>query len=197
MKKRRFVSMLTAAVLTVTGYWPSSVLTASAEPYSGAAQLGRADIAYSDKNSDGIVDDSDKTSIGQTFPVTQLGLNLQLNYKGFGFYALATSSLGQTVMCTNAYFTNNGDNAYSVLALDRYHPVNNPGGSQPLRLKNVELSYTFGLGKKKPVNYKLFVRGANLLVISSVKDLDPECLNAGVSTYPFFRTVTGGLSLTF
>ncbi len=178
------------------------------------------DIAYSDKNSDGIVDDSDKTSIGQTFPVTQLGLNLQLNYKGFGFYALATSSLGQTVMCTNAYFTNNGDNAYSVLALDRYHPVNNPGGSQPrlttltggnnevtssfwakdgsfLRLKNVELSYTFGLGKKKPVNYKLFVRGANLLVMSSVKDLDPECLNAGVSTYPFFRTVTGGLSLTF
>jgi hypothetical protein len=61
----------------------------------------------------------------------------------------------------------------------------------------VELSYTFGLGKKKPVNYKLFVRGANLLVMSSVKDLDPECLNAGVSTYPFFRTVTGGLSLTF
>lgn len=40
--------MLTAAVLTVTGYWPGSVLTASAEPYSGAAQLGRADIAYSD-----------------------------------------------------------------------------------------------------------------------------------------------------
>jgi len=48
MKKRRFVSMLTAAVLTVTGYWPGSVLTASAEPYSGAAQMGRADIAYSD-----------------------------------------------------------------------------------------------------------------------------------------------------
>lgn len=49
MKKRRFVSMLTAAALALTGYWPGSVLTASAEPYSGAeVQQGSADIASSD-----------------------------------------------------------------------------------------------------------------------------------------------------
>ena len=49
MKKRRFVSMLTAAALALTGYWPGAALTASAEPYSGAeVQQGSADIAYSD-----------------------------------------------------------------------------------------------------------------------------------------------------
>lgn len=50
MKKRRFVSVLTAAALALTGYWPGSALTASAEtdPGAGVQQYGVADIASSD-----------------------------------------------------------------------------------------------------------------------------------------------------
>ena len=189
-------------------------------PSQKYSAVQNGDIAYVDKNGDGIVDNSDKCMIGQTFPLTQLGFNLSFAYKGFSLYALATSSIGQTVTCTNSYFKNDGDDSYSVLALDRYHAVNNPGGSQPrlttvsggnndvtssfwtkdgsfLRLKNVEISYSFLRGQSTQRNYKVFVRGANLLVLSSIKDLDPECLASGVTTYPFFRTVTGGLSLTF
>ena len=44
---------------------------------------------------------------------------------------------------------------------------------------------------------KVFARGANLFVLSSVKDLDPELLNAGVTNYPVTRTFTGGVSFVF
>jgi len=44
---------------------------------------------------------------------------------------------------------------------------------------------------------RFYVRGANLLTISKVKDVDPESINSGVTTYPLFKTFTGGIKLTF
>ena len=37
----------------------------------------------------------------------------------------------------------------------------------------------------------------NLLTFSKIKDLDPERLNAGITNYPAYMTVTGGLSVSF
>jgi len=67
------------------------------------------------------------------------------------------------------------------------------------RMKNVELSYTFNQFSPSSVvkKMKVFARGANLFVLSSVKDLDPELLNAGVTNYPVTRTFTGGVSFVF
>ena len=69
-----------------------------------------------------------------------------------------------------------------------------------LRLKNAEVSYTFGYNQ--PIGagiktIKVFARGTNLLTVSKIKDLDPEMPNAGVNNYPLFRTVTLGLSVVF
>ena len=44
---------------------------------------------------------------------------------------------------------------------------------------------------------KVFARGTNLLVLSPIKDLDPEVLNAGLTNYPVCRTITGGISIGF
>lgn len=180
------------------------------------------DIAYADMNNNNIIDDNDRVSLGQTFPVTTWGINVDLKYKGFGLYMLGTLHTGITKLCTNAYYWNNGLKGYSELALNRYHEVNNPAGTMPrlttttdsnnfrdssfwtengsfFRLKNVELSYTF---ENKTGNYfankcKLFVRGTNLLTFSKIKDMDPERLNAGITNYPVYMTVTGGVSVTF
>ena len=67
------------------------------------------------------------------------------------------------------------------------------------RLRNVELSYTFDNRKSMKVfkTIKVFARGNNLFVISPIKDLDPEMLNAGVTNYPVMRTITGGVSIGF
>ena len=67
------------------------------------------------------------------------------------------------------------------------------------RLKNVELSYTFTNKKENSLvkKVKLFGRGTNLFVLSKEKDLDPGMMNAGVTNYPVYTTLTGGLTVTF
>ncbi|MCF0176164.1 MAG: SusC/RagA family TonB-linked outer membrane protein, partial [Bacteroidales bacterium] len=102
-----------------------------------------------------------------------------------------------------------------------YHPKNNPDGWYPalttttgannfvkstywlentsfFRLKNVEFSYTLPVAKGALMvvkSVKFFARGTNLFVLSAEKDLDPETMNAGVTTYPLYRTVTAGFSI--
>ncbi|MNY83058.1 hypothetical protein D3C86_2255590 [compost metagenome] len=44
---------------------------------------------------------------------------------------------------------------------------------------------------------RVYVRGANVLTFSKIKDVDPESINSGITSYPLFRTFTGGVKLTF
>jgi hypothetical protein len=44
---------------------------------------------------------------------------------------------------------------------------------------------------------RFFIRGANLLTITKVKDIDPESASSGIDTYPLFTTFSGGVKLTF
>ncbi len=179
------------------------------------------DIAYKDLNDDGFIDALDKKQLGNSFPRTQLGLDINLNYKGFGLYALATSQLGLSSWKNNSYYWVSGEDKYSDVTLDRYHATENPTGSYPrltttsgannfinstywlqsadfLRLKNVELNYTFSnLGKIGVKQLRLYLRGTNLLQLSSVKNLDPEVANAGITNYPILKTYTVGCSISF
>ncbi len=186
------------------------------------ADYQEGDIAYKDLNGDKIIDGRDVKELGNSFPRTTLGIDFNVSYKGWGLYLQGYSELGVHTWATNAYYWNNGEGKYSKLALDRYHPANNPTGNYPrltttagennfrnssfwlkntsfFRMKNVELSYTFNQFSPSSVvkKMKVFARGANLFVLSSVKDLDPELLNAGVTNYPVTRTFTGGVSFVF
>ena len=177
-------------------------------------------IAYEDLNDDGLVDPRDQKSIGNSFPRTTLGVQLNLSYKRFGLFVLGTSELGVDRYQNNNYYWNTGEGKYSVLANNRYHPVNNPEGKYPaltttdgrnnfrnstfwledasfFRLKNVALSYTLTHGAWIAKSIRIFVRGTNLFVWSKFDDLDPEVPNAGVLNYPVFRTITGGVSVGF
>ncbi|WP_372772781.1 SusC/RagA family TonB-linked outer membrane protein [Mangrovibacterium sp.] len=182
---------------------------------------GEGDIAYKDQNGDGMIDDLDKVELGLNTPTTFLGLDVELKYKNWGLYALGTASLGSMETLSNTYYRNNGESKYSVLANDAYHISRNPNGTQPglttttganntvssdfwmqrgdfFRLKNVELSYTLEFAPGSTVKKtKFYVRGNNLLVLSDIKDLDPEAPNAGVSNYPVIRMLTGGVSISF
>lgn len=192
-------------------------------PYQSFGPVEAGDLAYVDQNGDRIIDGRDQTMLGQSFPLTVWGIDLNLNYKGFGLYVLGTAETGVQKFATGNFFHNYGENSYSVLARDAYHPVRNPSGSQPrlstmtdtgnnwrnsgfwardcsfFRLKNVELSYTFRDTKAATFfsTVKVFVRGTNLLVISPMKDADPERLVAGVDNYPAYRTFSAGVAFTF
>lgn len=195
-------------------------------PLQGANQLlGRfqeGDIAYADLNGDGYVDSRDKKMLGNSHPRTSLGIDVNLQYKNWGLYLLGTAEFGLDVWKNNSYYWNKGEEKYSKVVADRYHPVNNPSGTYPrltttqgennfvnssfwmengsfFRLKNVELSYTITCKKENSLvkKIKLFGRGTNLFVLSKEKNLDPEMMNAGLTNYPVYTTFTGGLTVTF
>ena len=191
-------------------------------PIQTLGSYGPGDIRYADLNNDGIIDDLDRTVIGNSLPRAVLSLDISLQYKGFGLYILGTAHAGVDRILGNSYYWNCSTGKYSSLASDRWHKNNNPGGTYPrltttagtnnftdsdfwladagfFRLKNVELSYTITSRNPNAVlnNLKIYMRGANLLTISAVRDSDPEDIDAGVTAYPFFRTLTGGLKLTF
>jgi hypothetical protein len=52
---------------------------------------------------------------------------------------------------------------------------------------------------------KIYARGANLLTFSKLKDVDPETIYtsgsnsycAGVTTYPLYKTFSGGIKFNF
>jgi hypothetical protein len=70
------------------------------------------------------------------------------------------------------------------------------------RLKNIEVSYTFPAtaSRRLAMNHlRIFARGTNLAAISSLKkySVDPENIDAGITGYPLFRTITAGVTCKF
>ena len=182
------------------------------------AVLKEGDLKYADMNSDGVVDDNDQSMIGHSSPRLYYGVNVRLRYSGFELYVIGAGRAFYDLTLTNPYFWGGwGDYNYSNFVYNNlgenyprltYYKVNNnfvtsdfwmTSGSY-FKIQNVELSYTI---PAKMVQFmgsrgvKIYVRGANLLTISQVKDVDPESLNSGVSVYPLFRTFTGGVKLNF
>ena len=182
------------------------------------AALKAGDLRYADMNGDGFVDDADQSMIGHSSPRLYYGLNLQLRYKNFEFFVHGAGRAFYDIALTNSYYWNGwGDNTYSDFVLNNqgeayprltYYKVNNNFISSDFwltkgdyfKIQNLELAYTI---PSKVVQFmgsrgiRLYVRGANLLTISKVKDVDPESINSGVTNYPLFKTFTGGVKLNF
>lgn len=186
--------------------------------YIGPYTVG--DIAYEDLNNDNIIDARDRKVIGNSFPRTTLGLDVSLSYKAFQLTLLGVIQSGAENILNNDYYRFDGTAKYSEAALQRFHPVNNPSGTLPrltsnysannnvtstfwlqngsfFRLRNAELGYTIINGASVVKVLRAFVRGNNLFVLSKNKVLDPEVLNAGITNYPVYRTITFGLSFKF
>lgn len=202
------------------GLYGKDISLGSVTQLLGNYQVG--DIAYADLNDDGVIDGRDKKMLGNSYPRTVLGIDVNLQYKNWGLYVLGTAELNLDKWKNNTYYQNKGEVKYSVVAMDRWHPENNPDGTYPrltttegdnnfvnsdfwmengsfFRLKNIELSYTITNKKENAIakKIKIFGRGTNLFVLSKEKNLDPELLSAGIDNYPVYRTLTGGITVTF
>ncbi len=183
------------------------------------AVLHAGDFKYKDMNNDKVIDDNDRSVIGHTAPRLVYSLNLNLRYKGIELSVIGTGRAFYDLPLTSSYFWNGwGDGNYSSFVSNnlttgaypklRYYKVENnfrnsnfwltDGGF--FKVQDVQLAYNLpenwlkGLGVR---NMMVFINGTNLYTVSKVKDVDPESINSGVTTYPLFMNVTGGLKLTF
>ena len=197
-------------------------------PDQGVA-LKYGDCVYVDLNDDGVIDANDQKPIGYTTnPEITYSLNTSFHYKGLDFSMLWTGADHVSRML-NGYFrdqfgsTNTSaltqwvadnswteDNRNAILPRISFtNRVHNNHDSQVwlvdskyVRLKNVEIGYTFNKPKNMPFfNYiRVYASGQNLLTFSEFDGNDPEAPGSGLDfgvRYPMTRVVNLGVQLNF
>ena len=182
--------------------------------FDDKVQVG--DLKYADLNDDDLIDSNDKRIVGNTNPKIDYAVSINLRYRNFDFTVVGTGRTSYQIAMTNNYFWNGwGTNTYSHFVRD------NIGGDYPrlayvkasnnfqdsdfwlrdggfFKIQNIELGYNVHFRSQSAVKgLRIFLRGANLCTISKIKDVDPENINAGVATYPLYRTFTAGFKFTF
>jgi hypothetical protein len=191
--------------------------------------LKYGDCVYVDLNGDGIIDQNDQKPLGYTDnPEITFSLNGAIHWKGLDVSMLWTGA-DHVSRQLNGYFrdqfgsTNTSaltqwvadnswteDNPNAILPRISFtNRVHNNHDSQAwlvdskyIRLKNVELGYTFNKPKAMPFfNYiRFFVSGQNLLTFARFDGNDPEAPGSGLDfgvRYPMTRVVNIGAQVNF
>ena len=191
--------------------------------------LKYGDCVYVDKNDDGKIDQNDQMPLGYTDnPEITFSLNTGIQWKGLNFSMLWTGA-DHTSRTLNGYFRDQfgstNTSALTQWVADNSWTTDNPDAILPrisftnrghnnrdsqawmvnsryIRLKNVELGYTFNKPKWMPFfNYiRFFVSGQNLLTFSQFDGNDPEAPGSGLDygvRYPMTRVVNMGVQVNF
>lgn len=189
------------------GYKTSGVFQSETEinAYQGAKLAGTApgDLIYQDTDGDGKITEDDRCMIGDPNPDVNLGLSLNVGYKGFDLAITANGVLGNQIAKS---YRSAGDSPlenYTTDIFERWHGENTSNklprltaGSHTnwqyisdiyiedgdyLRLQNITLGYDFKkLFPKMPLQQaRLYVTGQNLFTITGYSGMDPEVGHSG------------------
>lgn len=191
-------------------------------------ELKYGDAVYVDLNGDKIIDQNDQKPLGYTDnPEITYSVNFNFQWKGLDFTMLWIGA-DHVSRSLNGYFrdqfgsTNTSaltqwvaDNSWTEDNPDAILPrisftnrVHNNRDSQAwvidskyVRLKNVELGYTFTPKKKSFFNYiRVYASGNNLLTFADFKGNDPEAPGSGLDygvRYPMTRLFNIGAQFNF
>ena len=211
------------------GYVTDGIFQTQDEVNNHATQNGAVpgDIRFVDVNGDGIVNDNDRTQIGDPFPDFTIGWNLNLDYKAFDLNIFTYASVGNDIY--RAYERNlNYTNRFSS-TLDRWTGAgtsfdeprvtfvdsnNNTRASNRyiedgsyLRIKNIQLGYKFPNTLIDELGFdevRAYFQVKNALTLTEYSGYDPEIsvggvLNTGIDygTYPQPRIWSMGLNIKF
>ena len=211
------------------GYVTDGIFQTQDEVNGHAMQNGASpgDIRFLDLNGDGIVNDSDRTQIGDPFPDFTIGWNLNLAYKAFDLSVFTYASVGNDIYrayernlnytnrfaSTLARWTGAGtsfdeprvtfvDSNNNNRASDRYIE----DGSY-LRIKNIQIGYSFPKSLTElwgMDDVRAYFQVKNALTLTDYSGFDPEIsvggvLNTGIDygTYPQPRIWSLGLNIKF
>ena len=191
--------------------------------------LKYGDAVYVDHTDDGTIDQNDQIPMGYTdIPEITYSLNASMHWKGLDFSMLwtgadhvnrllngyfrdqfgstNTTALAQWV-ADNSWTEDNPDACLPRISFD--HRVHNNRDSQAwlidskfIRLKNVEIGYTFNKSHKLHFfNYiRVYLSGQNLLTFSNFDGNDPEAPGQGRDLnmrYPMTRVINLGAQFNF
>ena len=202
-------------------------LNASAPDGTYHLGAGPGDLKFVDTNKDGIINDDDKTNIGDPIADLTMGFNVGFSYKNLDFSANAFASVGNDMVRDyerNDIFANRG-----TYMLDRWQgtgtsntvPRAVAGASintdnftdfavedaSFVRLQNIQVGYTIqedGLKGSGISKLRIYLTGNNLFTITDYTGYDPSASNgspigAGVDKgfYPVASSYLIGVNLNF
>ncbi|PWH84424.1 hypothetical protein DIS18_07800 [Algibacter marinivivus] len=190
-------------------------------PQFGSVQPG--DIKYQDQNGDNIIDNDDRIAIGQASSPWTYGVNLNLKYKSFNFFVLATGQSGadgnKLSSSFNQYYSVDGNDKYSEVVLGRWTPETASTATYPrlssqtnqnnfrtstfwlfdtsfFTINRAQITYEFQdtfCNKLGIEDLSLNLSGTNLFEIGENKDVR----RLRIGTTPLSRAYTLGLRMSF
>ena len=172
-------------------------VNASGNPYYSDARPG--DVKFVDLNQDGVIDDNDKTMIGNPNPDFELGINLNAEFKGFYTNLTMAGKYGMQVMQSYRSFSDSPAQNYTTNIFNRWHgagtsnriprlsTVSNRNINQIsdiyvhnadyLRISNLTFGYSFAkhldkIGAIKDI--RVYTTVNNLYTFTNYNGMDPE-----------------------
>lgn len=190
-----------------------------------ATSTAPGDIRFKDLNSDGIINDKDRTFLGNPNPKFTYSLNNTFSYKNFDLSIYFQGTYGNDIYNANRMYTESMSivNNQTTETLGRWNGVGTSNtmpravygdpnsnarvssrfvedGSY-LKLKNINLSYTFPEETFKNVfsSARIYFSAQNVFTITDYKGFDPEVSVNGIdnNVYPVTRIFSLGLNVAF
>ena len=157
------------------------------------------DLKFVDVNGDGVVNDDDKTELGDPHPDVTMGITLGASYKGFDLSVTGFGAFGQQVARSFRKFTDGEFENFTTEVYDYWHGEGtsnkypllahmNAGpnwqtvsdiyieNASYFRLQNLTVGYDFTkIWKNSPFQQlRLYFTAQNLFTITGYKGMDPE-----------------------
>lgn len=177
------------------------------------------DIKFKDLNADGQINADDRTFIGNPIPKVTYGINFNAEYKNFDISFLLQgvegvdryNDLKQILNYDSRPFNSttavldswNGEGTSNTTPRVTFN--NNGGGhvssvfvedASYLRLKNLEIGYTFNKSVLGLKNMRLYASGQNLFTVTDYTGLDPESTSLiDKGTYPQSKSFIFGVKV--
>lgn len=157
------------------------------------------DLKFVDVNGDGVINDDDKTELGNPHPDVTMGISLGASYKGFDLSVTGFGAFGQQVARSFRKFTDGEFENFTTEVYDYWHGEGT-SNKYPLlahmsagpnwqtisdiyiedasyfRLQNLTVGYDFTkIWKNSPFQQlRLYFAAQNLFTITGYKGMDPE-----------------------
>jgi len=195
--------------------------------FTAGSDVSAGDLKFVDRNADGLINNMDEGFLDTPgFPETMFALKLGAEHKGFSVSFMLQGASNFAINTRTNYNPTPARGTLLDFVLDRYTPERYAAGetieyprlvntndnwkyvgsfwikdATYLRLKNLEVGYTFDSTKKivKSLginNFRIYANGMDLFTLSSIKNIDPETTD-GVLRYPRSRVINLGLSVQF
>jgi TonB-linked SusC/RagA family outer membrane protein len=209
------------------GYVTQGLFQTSYDVTAHATQAGAAagDIRFKDLNNDGVINDQDRTVIGNPNPKFIYALNNTFAYKGVDLSIVLQGTYGNDIFNANNLLLESmsGANNQVTAVLSRWEGpgtsntvpravFGDPNGNSQnsnryiengsyLRIRNVTLGYTLPKALTQRIKFsaiRLYVAGQNLYTFTKYTGVDPEVGLTGIdnNVYPVVRTISFGVNLS-